>query len=344
LSGAAPAGSVQSTVSVGAGDTARQVLVADRGGERLDVFLARSLPDCSRAGAQRLIDAGAVTVAGRAERAAHRLAQGDSVTVVVPPLKPTALQAETMPLHVLYQDADVIAIDKPAGMVVHPAAGHQSGTLVHGLLALCTDLSGIGGEERPGIVHRLDRDTSGVLLVAKNDRAHASLSRQFEQRTVRKHYLALLRVPPLPAEGVIDAPIGRDPARRQRMGVVERGRPSRTVYHTLATAGRRALVVARLDTGRTHQLRVHFTAIGCPIDGDPLYGGGGVGVGGRLWLHAWRLEFDRPSDGARVVLEAELPAALRDGWQVAVTDSRAADPEPLEILLSQARGWAIRPT
>lgn len=239
-----------------------------------------------------------------------------------------------MPLDVVYEDADLLVVNKPAGMVVHPAAGHDSHTLVQGLLAHCTDLSGIGGERRPGIVHRLDRDTSGLLMVAKNDRAHASLSRQLQSRSVSKFYLALLHGRPNPTNGVIDAPIARDPYDRRRMAVRNDGRSSRTRYFTIGNAGGYALVVAGLETGRTHQLRVHFAAIGRPIAGDPIYGAEG-GPAGRLWLHAWRLGFSRPGDGERIVLEAPPPQALADSWSRLIKTEE--QPLSFERLLARAR-------
>lgn len=290
-------------------------LSADRAGERLDLFLARTMPELSRSAAQRLIEHGNVLLSGKPARPGARLKAGESVQVSIPPPAPSGLVPEQRPLAIAYEDADMLALDKPAGVVVHPSAGHTSGTLVHALLAHCGALSSIGGEQRPGIVHRLDKDTSGLLLVAKNDRAHAALARQLAQRSMAKHYLALVCGTPRPAEGVIEAPIGRSPRDRKRMAVVPGGRPARTVYLSLDAAGGYTAVLARLETGRTHQLRVHFAAIGCPIAGDPLYGKGG-GPAGRLWLHAWRLAFDRPSDGERIVLEAPLPPELLAGCPI----------------------------
>ncbi len=313
--------------------------------QRLDTLLASALAGCSRTSAQRLIAGGLVTVDGRTvEKVAHRVSAGESVTVRLSEPRPSMLVPEEMQLDVVYEDADLLVIDKPAGMVVHPAAGHEAHTLVHGLLARCHDLAGIGGEQRPGIVHRLDRDTSGLLMVAKNDRAHASLSRQLQARTVGKFYLALLSGAPRPASGIVDAPIARDPHERKRMAIRDGGRPSRTRYHTVSQAGGYALVVAGLETGRTHQLRVHFAALGCPVAGDPIYGVAG-GPAGRLWLHAWRLGFDRPSDGRRIVLETQPPMQLSSSWRAlmgtgAAAGVSAAEGEDLEQVLGRARGWA----
>lgn len=290
-------------------------LTADHAGERLDLFLARAVPELSRSAAQRLIAQGHVLVSGRVVRSAARLRAGEPVQVSVPPPLPSALIPESRPLAIVYEDADMLALDKPAGVVVHPSAGHASGTLVHALLAHCGALSSIGGEQRPGIVHRLDKDTSGLLLVAKHDRAHAALARQLAQRSMTKHYLAVVSGTPRPAEGAIEAPIGRSPRNRKQMAVVTGGRPARTSYSSLGAADGYTAMLARLETGRTHQLRVHFAAIGCPIAGDPIYGKAG-GPAGRLWLHAWRIAFARPSDGERIALEAPLPADLAAGCPV----------------------------
>jgi 23S rRNA pseudouridine1911/1915/1917 synthase len=312
-------------------------LTPDRSGERLDVFLARALPDCSRAAARRLIESGHVLVDGRAGKGSQRLSAGARVEAIVPPPRPSALSPEPMPLDIVYEDAGLLVVNKPSGLVVHPSAGHAEGTLVHGLLAYADDLSGAGGEERPGIVHRLDRDTSGLLMVAKNDHAHAALSRQLQERTVRKFYLALVHGVPRPERGVIDAPIGRDPRNRQRMAVLAGGRPARTGYAARATRGGYTLVVARLETGRTHQIRVHFAGMGCPVAGDPTYGRAG-GPAGRLWLHAWRLELTRPSDAEKLQLEAPLPEELRRSWEELAGEQA---PGELDRILRRARRWAL---
>lgn len=302
-------------------------LVAGEHAERLDSFLARSLDGCSRAAAQRLIDGGGVAVDGRPGRASQRLSPGTTVSVTLTPSEPSHLLPEQRALSVLYEDADLLAVDKPPGIAVHPGAGRRNGTLANALLGRWSELSTVGGAERPGIVHRLDLDTSGVLLVAKTDAAHAALARQFAQRTVAKAYLALLSTPPQPADGIIDAPIGRDLHDRQRMAVRDGGRPARTRYHTLGVWGGRALVVAMPETGRTHQLRVHFAAIGCALCGDATYGGG-PGPAGRMWLHAWRLRFRRPSDGEAMQVEAPIPPDLTTGLP------------DLDLLLRRGRDWS----
>jgi 23S rRNA pseudouridine1911/1915/1917 synthase len=300
-----------------AAESGREIrLSADRDGERLDVFLARALPQLSRAHAQRLIDEGLVRRNGRAARSSDRLKPADVVEVWLPAPRPIAPAPEPLPLAVVYEDADVIVVDKPAGLTVHPAPGHATGTLVNALLAHCTDLGGIGGDLRPGIVHRLDKDTSGLLVVAKNDLAQRALTGQIARREVLKAYLALVEGHPLPS-GVIDAPIGRHPARRRQMAVVAEGRPARTHYRVAATIGDVALVAAVLETGRTHQVRVHFAAVRHPVVGDPVYGRRSDLVP-RQFLHAWRLGFRHPRTGIWLVREAPLPSDLREALRAAL--------------------------
>jgi 23S rRNA pseudouridine1911/1915/1917 synthase len=288
-------------------------LVADRAGERLDVFLARRLPDISRAHAQRLIAGGGVQVSGGAARPSMRLEAGARVAVEIPEPAGVDLTPEAIPLSVVYEDTDLIVVDKPAGMTVHPGPGHERSTLVHALLAHCHDLTGIEGTARPGIVHRLDKDTSGLLVVAKNDRAQLALQDQMAARTARKEYLTLVHGAP-PPEGTIDAPIGRHPGQRKQMAIVAEGRPARTHFRSLGAVGPNTLVLARLETGRTHQIRVHFAGIGHPIIGDSVYGRRSD-ILDRQFLHAWRLGFAHSRTGEWIALEAPLPddlvAALR---------------------------------
>jgi 23S rRNA pseudouridine1911/1915/1917 synthase len=284
-------------------------LVADVAGERLDVFIARRLPDLTRSRVQRLIADGAIKVDGERAKAGLRLKTGDRVSVDVPPPAPPRATPEAIALDIIYEDADLLAVNKPAGMTVHPAAGHTSGTLVHAILAHCDDLSGIGGVMRPGIVHRLDRDTSGVILVAKSDAAHHALARQLKDRTVEKTYVALVEGTPKPAQGVIDAPIARDRVHRQRMAVVANGRDAITAYTVVERFRGYSLVEARPKTGRTHQIRVHLAAIGHPIVGDRVYGKRSILVG-RQFLHALRIAFDHPRTGARMTLDAPLATDL----------------------------------
>jgi 23S rRNA pseudouridine1911/1915/1917 synthase len=267
------------------------------------------MPELTRSRVKRLIDDGHIRVNGELAKAGVRLEPGQRVMVDVPPPSAPSAKAESIPLDILFEDPDIVVINKPAGMTVHPAPGHAAHTLVNAILAHCTDLSGVGGVQRPGIVHRLDRDTSGVILVAKNDAAHNSLARQLKERRVEKTYLALVDGTPKPAEGVIDAPIARDPRNRQRMAIVEDGRESVTAYRVVERLPSYALVEARPKTGRTHQIRVHLAAIGHPIAGDRLYGHASRDIS-RQFLHAWRIAFTHPRTGVRINFEAPIPPDL----------------------------------
>lgn len=311
-------------------------LTADRAGERLDAYLTRAVPDLSRAHAQKLIASGAVTVNDRPTKPALRLSPGDRVHVSLPEPRPVAPAPEPIHLAVVYEDDDLIVVDKPAGLTVHPAPGHPSGTLVNALLAHCADLAGINGDLRPGIVHRLDQDTSGLLVVAKNDRAQLALGRQFAGREVLKAYLALVEGNPPPA-GVIDAPIGRHPAQRKRMAVVAEGRPARTRYRVVAQLAEAVLVVAVLETGRTHQVRVHFAAIGHPVVGDAVYGHRSPLIP-RQFLHAWRLGFHHPRTGNWMEFEAPLPEDLRAALAILLrAEGSGRVDERIDRLLQSAR-------
>ncbi|HZP25507.1 MAG TPA: RluA family pseudouridine synthase [Dehalococcoidia bacterium] len=289
-------------------------LTADRPGERLDVFLARAAPQLSRSRAQKLIEGGFVSVGEGRARPSRLLERGEVVRVTIPPPEAIDLAPEAMPLTVIYEDADLIVVDKPAGVAVHPAPGHPSGTLVNALLALCTDLSGIGGELRPGIVHRLDKDTSGLMVVAKNDSAHRNLARQLKERQVEKTYLALVEGRPAKPQGTIEAPIARHPQSRQRMAIEPGGRESRTDYRVLETIDSYSLVEAKPLTGRTHQIRVHLASLGCPITGDTRYGKRSPYLE-RQFLHAQRLAFALPSTGERREFESPLPADLSEALE-----------------------------
>ena len=292
----------------------RRRFVADKPATRLDRFLVQRLPAHSRAEIQRWIKEGRVTVNGRvARKTGMSLDAGDDVALEIPEPPPTDLIPEDIPLTVLYEDDDVIAIDKPAGMVVHPAAGHASGTLVNAILYHFPELEGVGEGGRPGIVHRLDKDTSGVILVAKHPQAHRHLQAQFKDRTVSKTYLALVHGHLSPKQGIIDAPIGRHPRHRQRMAVVaaDKGRAAQTEYHVRAFYGPTTLVAAFPRTGRTHQIRVHFASIGHPVVGDVLYGRRDVYGLGRHFLHAHKIRFRRPGDNAWIEVVSPLPPDLQ---------------------------------
>jgi 23S rRNA pseudouridine1911/1915/1917 synthase len=286
-------------------------LTADPGGERLDVFIARRCPELTRSHARRLIDDGLATVDGRAGKPSDRLPPGALVTVNIPPPEKLELAPEHIPLTIIYQDFDILVVDKPPGLTVHPAPGHPAGTLVNALLAISPELGEMTGTLRPGIVHRLDKDTSGLMVVAKNERARRALSRQLKERQVHKAYLALVHGVPTPRAGVIEAPIGRHPKNRQKMAVVAGGREAVTKYRVREeVGGRYALLEVEPVTGRTHQIRVHMAAIGHPVVGDRTYGRKSEIVG-RQFLHAWKLAFAMPAGGRTVEFESPLPPDLR---------------------------------
>jgi 23S rRNA pseudouridine1911/1915/1917 synthase len=294
----------------------RVVLTLQRPGERLDRVLADELGELSRSQVQRLLRAGAITIDGAPARASQRLAGGEHVAVTIPPAEPTDLVPEEIPLDIRYEDDDLVVVNKPAGMVVHPAAGHSRGTLVNAILAHCPDLPGIGGERRPGVVHRLDKDTSGLVVVAKNEPALRYLQAQFKQRQVSKQYLALVEGRFPQREALIDAPVGRDPAARKRMAVIrpgtsDRSRPAQTRVKVVAYLGEHTLLECQPITGRTHQIRVHPAHSGHPIVGDKVYGRRrGRLAPERHFLHAARLTFARPADGQSLTVEAPLPEEL----------------------------------
>jgi 23S rRNA pseudouridine1911/1915/1917 synthase len=296
----------------------RTEIRVDQGAMRLDKFLADRLPDLSRSAAQRLIDRGQITVNGEPVKASYKVRSGDLVSALLPEEETAGLVAESIPLNIVYEDQFLLVVDKPPGMVVHPAPGHASGTLVNALLAYCPELAA-GRDDRPGIVHRLDRDTSGLILVAKGEKVRKALQRQFKERQVYKAYLALLEGHLQPAWGRIEAPLGRDPDHRQRMAVLAGGREAVTEYHVLEqfshavgpAAGDYTLVEAEPRTGRTHQIRVHFTSIGHPVVGDPTYGRLRLRLPApRQFLHAQRLGIRHPVSRQRLELKAPLPADL----------------------------------
>jgi 23S rRNA pseudouridine1911/1915/1917 synthase len=284
-------------------------------GKRLDQALQEVLPQFSRARLQQWIRGGHVRVNGSASRPSQPLREGDRVEVEPQDLPPLRARAESIPLEILYEDEDLVAIDKPAGMVVHSGAGAHSGTLVNALLARFSALSSLGGEMRPGIVHRLDRHTSGVLLVAKNDAAHRALSAQFASRTVKKTYLALVHGAVRQERGRVEKPITRDPRRRIRMTArLGTGREASTEYRVLRRWEKFTLLEVKIGTGRTHQIRVHLASLGHPVVGDALYGAPSSIQNrpplGRYFLHAHRIEFQQPRTGLLVEIESPLPREL----------------------------------
>ena len=284
-------------------------IIVEEGETRLDQFLAGQDIGLTRSRLRQLIGSGDVLVNGAAVKPSHRVRHGDRVLVSVPPPRPSVAVPQDISLTVVYQDADLVVIDKPAGLAAHPGPGHPDRTLVNGLLALCPDIQGIGGEIRPGIVHRLDKDTSGLMIAAKTESAHHGLSQQIKDRLVHKGYLALMEGAPSPATGVIDAPIARDPRRRTRMAVTAGGRESRTSYRLLEQAGRYSLLELQLHTGRTHQARLHLAWLGHPIFGDAVYGNRSPLLP-RHFLHAHRLAFAHPATGEPLEFSSPLPADL----------------------------------
>jgi 23S rRNA pseudouridine1911/1915/1917 synthase len=313
------------------------VVAAEEDGERLDRVLAARVAELSRSRHKALILAGRVAIGGATIRdPGHRVNAGDAVTLELPPPQETAIAAEDIPLKVVFEDDEIIVIDKPKGLVVHPAAGNSAGTLVNALLAHCgASLSGVGGVRRPGIVHRLDKDTTGLMVVAKTDRAHRALARQFADHgrtgALRRGYLAVVWGAPERPKGTIDKPIGRHPRARDKMAVRVGGRAAVTHWQVLERypgsdgAPVASLLACRLETGRTHQIRVHLAAIGHPLIGDATYGGGfktkasRLGVGaqaavealGRQALHAYLLTVEHPARGENLEFRSELPDDLR---------------------------------
>ncbi len=275
---------------------------------RLDRFLAIELPQYSRSRFQQLIRDGFVRLNGKTARPRDILRAGDVIDLTEPPPEKIDNQPEAIPLDILFEDDDLIVINKPAGLVVHPGAGHREHTLINALLHHCSTLSGIGGKERPGIVHRLDKDTSGCLVVAKNDESHRGLSIQFAERTVEKIYLALVSEKLRRSAGVIEEKIGRHRVHRQRMSVTsERGRAARTEYRVSRSSEQASLVECKLHSGRTHQIRVHLHHLGHPVLGDKVYAPKLTGKFPRQMLHAWKLGFHHPRTGEWRTFEAPLP-------------------------------------
>jgi len=290
----------------------QQLLVTtEESGKRLDRLVAARFPSLSRAQLQRLIKSGALTVNRRPSKPSYRAEAGDKISFVLPETPEEVVQPEPIPLDIVYEDQVLLAVNKPAGMVVHPATGHTSGTLVNALLAYMPQIADVSGQERAGIVHRLDKDTSGLLLVAKDSQAHAALQRQFQRRRVHKTYLALVEGRVRPTEGIIDVPVGRDHRERKRMAAVRTGRPATTHYRVRENFRRHTLLEARPHTGRTHQVRVHLSWLGHPIVGDRVYGRRRQGLlPDRHFLHAHELRFSHPTTGEELTLIAPLPPEL----------------------------------
>ena len=293
-------------------------------GLRLDVYLSQKDATLSRSQARRLIDDGEALVDGRPARASHRLRPGEKVSLRRPPPLPSGIVPEEIPLYILYEDDAILVVDKPAGMVVHPAAGNYRGTLVNALQFHCRDLSGVGGVMRPGIVHRLDKGTSGLMVVAKSDEAHRHLAEQFKKRQVSKLYTALVHGSPKQDEGAVDAAVGRHPVERKKMSTASRrGKPALTRWRVLERYGAFTLLEAKIETGRTHQIRVHLGSLGHPVAGDSVYGGSKRAIEppalrtvlkklARQALHASRLSFLHPVTGREMTFESPLPSDMAE--------------------------------
>jgi len=296
-------------------DEARRRIAAAAPG-RLDSWLSQQWPDVSRTRWQGLIRDGQVAVNGRiADRPGMRLSGGEQVSAQVPAPRPSELGPSDIPLHIVYEDQNVLIADKPAGVVVHPSAGHDVDTLVQAVLHHAPELPGVGGERRPGVVHRLDKDTSGLVIFAKHDRAMAELQRQFKAREVHKTYLAIVHGAPPTEEGLVDAPVGRDPRERKRMAVVaeQKGRTARSRFHLLGRLGEYSLLLVEPETGRTHQIRVHLAYLSIPVAGDRVYGSRHQPDWlRRQMLHAWRLEIRLPDEAVMRRFEADIPADFRE--------------------------------
>ncbi len=282
--------------------------------KRLDVFLKEKLPDLSRSRIQNLIKEGYILVNFQPSKASYKVKKGEKIKVVVPPDEEIEIKPKEVPFEILYEDEDIAVINKPSGVVVHPAPGHRDDTLVHGLLLKLKNLSGIGGKIRPGIVHRLDKDTSGIMLVAKNDFSHRNLVSAFKERLIEKKYIALIYGKITQKSGKIESFIGRHPVSRKKMAVLKEGKLAITLYEVLEVFSKASLVLARPVTGRTHQIRVHFSHIGHPVLGDPIYGGlkHNIPKPPRLMLHAYEISFNHPRTLKKMEFRAEIPEEFKN--------------------------------
>ena len=289
-------------------------LVADIENMRLDIYIAQKNDKLSRSMIQKLIEDGEILVNGQTKKISYKVHTGDEIEINIPEPKETNIKPQNIPVEVIYEDSDIIVVNKPKGMVVHPANGNPDGTLVNAILALCKDnLSGIGGEIRPGIVHRLDKDTSGLLIIAKNDLAHKNISEQIKNRQVKKIYIALVKGNVAEDEATIDMPIGRSTKDRKKMAVRKDGKTAITHFKVLKRYNKYTLLEIKIDTGRTHQIRVHMAEIGHPVVGDMVYSSGKneFGIEGQM-LHAKSLDFRHPVTGKEMHLEADVPQYFVD--------------------------------
>lgn len=284
-------------------------IIVDKQDVRLDVYITDKYKDLSRTMVQKLIEEGSIKVNGNIKKLSYKVQLNDEISICIPKAKETDLKPQEIPIEVVYEDDDIIVVNKPKGLVVHPANGNPDGTLVNAIMAMCKEsLSGIGGELRPGIVHRLDKDTSGLLIVAKNDKAHINMSEQIKNRQVTKKYIALVRGVIQEDDATIDMPIGRSTKDRKKMAVTKSGKQAVTHFKVLKRYPKYTLLEVKIDTGRTHQIRVHMAEIGHPVVGDMVYSNGknDFGIQGQM-LHAKSLDFKHPITGKQMHLEAELP-------------------------------------
>ncbi len=278
-------------------------------GKRLDIYIAENFNELSRTMIKKLIESNNILVNGKSEKVSYKVQANDNISIDVPEAKETKLKAQEIPLDIIYEDSDIIVVNKPKGMVVHPANGNPDGTLVNAILSICKNsLSGIGGELRPGIVHRLDKDTSGLIIVAKNDKAHINMSEQIKERNVKKTYIALVRGNVPEEEATINMPIGRSTKDRKKMAVTKNGKQAITHFKVLKRYSKYTLLEIKIETGRTHQIRVHMAEIGYPVVGDAVYSNGKneFGIEGQM-LHAYKLEFMHPITNKHMELTVPLP-------------------------------------
>lgn len=278
-------------------------------GKRLDIYIAENFNELSRTMIKKLIESNNILVNDKSEKVSYKVQANDNISIDIPEAKETKLKAQEIPLDIIYEDSDIIVINKPKGMVVHPANGNPDGTLVNAILSICKNsLSGIGGELRPGIVHRLDKDTSGLIIVAKNDKAHINMSEQIKERNVKKTYIALVRGNVPEEEATINMPIGRSTKDRKKMAVTKNGKQAITHFKVLKRYSKYTLLEIKIETGRTHQIRVHMAKIGYPVVGDAVYSNGKneFGIEGQM-LHAYKLEFMHPITNKHMELTAPLP-------------------------------------
>ncbi len=278
-------------------------------GKRLDIYIAENFNELSRTMIKKLIESNNILVNDKSEKVSYKVQANDNISIDIPEAKETKLKAQEIPLDIIYEDSDIIVVNKPKGMVVHPANGNPDGTLVNAILAICKNsLSGIGGELRPGIVHRLDKDTSGLIIVAKNDNAHINMSEQIKERNVKKTYIALVRGNVPEEEATINMPIGRSTKDRKKMAVTKNGKQAITHFKVLKRYSKYTLLEIKIETGRTHQIRVHMAEIGYPVVGDAVYSNGKneFGIEGQM-LHAYKLEFMHPITNKHMELTAPLP-------------------------------------